>query len=257
MLTSSTRTFVIRVLVPVALLTLAGYSARWSGLFRPAVLPYPHEILTAGFATLADGESVAAILVTLRRLAVVFVIASALGGGVALLAHQVRVLADIVALPVDLVRSVPIVALFPLFITLWGFSETTFLAVPVVLTSIIMYIHLMSGLRSVHPVQRRHMARWRASRLQTVRHLLLPSVAPHLFTAMRVCVSLQLILLLVAEMFLGARDGLGTLIYDYQTVLRYAEMYFFIAVAGLLGWGLNRCLEWTEHRLVYWRRGAT
>lgn len=253
MSTSWARRVLVRVLVPVVLLAGAAYCARWAGFFRPAVFPYPHDVVSQGLMVVSNPQSLTAIGVTLRRLAVVFLIALAIGGGMAILFYQVRVLAEIFALPVDIIRSIPVVTLFPLFIALWGFSETTFLAVPVVLTSVIIYIYLSSGLRTVSPVRRRLMQRWGASRGEMIVHLLVPTVAPHLFTALRVCVSLQLILVLVAEMFLGAQQGLGTLIYDYQTVLRYEEMYFFIAVAGLLGWIVNWALETAEAKIVYWK----
>jgi len=252
MRTSWPRRTLVGVLVPAALLLGSAYVARWSGIFRPAVLPYPHQIVSVGLSVLSGADVTAALAATFRRLGVVFIVSLSIGAVMAFLSHQVAVLAEVFALPVDLVRSIPVVTLFPLFITLWGFSETTFLAVPVLLTSVIIYIHLRAGLRGVGEVQRRLMVRWRATRLQMVAHLLLPSIAPHLFTALRVCVSLQLILLLVAEMFLGARQGLGTLIHNYQTVLKYEEMYFFIGVAGLLGWTLNRFLEAVERRAVFW-----
>lgn len=249
-----TRYLFVKILLPVIMLMFAAYLARWLHIFRAVVFPYPHEVFVAGMECLAKPSSLSAIIVTLRRLIVVFFISFGIGMTMTFLFHQFRLLGEIFSLPIDIIRSVPVVTLFPLFITLWGFSETTFMAVPVILTSVIMYIHLAAGLNEVVNIRQMLMKRWNASRLQMVMHLLLPSIAPHLFTGLRICISLQLILLLVAEMFLGAKDGIGTLIYDYQTVLEYDKMYFFILLSGILGWVINVILEYLQKRIIYWKQ---
>ena len=252
MLISSAKYVLIRIAAPLALLVLLAYAVRWFGLIRPAVFPYPHEVLSAGWESLGSAKTYGAILVTLKRLFYVFLLSFGIGAFMSFLFHQFRILEEIFALPVDVIRSIPIVTLFPLFITIWGFTEMTFLAVPITLTSVIMYIHLSAGLKAVDPLRVSLMRRWGASRIQQIVHLHLPTVAPYLFTSLRICVSLQLILLLVAEMFLGARDGLGTVIYNNQAVLKYKEMYFFILLAGLIGWGINRFLEYLQRKVVFW-----
>lgn len=252
MLTSWTKHLIIRIVAPTALIVLLAYSVRWLGLIRPAILPYPHEVLAAGMESLAAAVTYEAVWTTLRRLFYVFLLSLGIGIFMSFLFNQFRVLEEIFALPVDMIRSIPVVTLFPLFITIWGFTEMTFLAVPVTLTSVIMHVHLSAGLKAIDPLRVNLMRRWGASRLQQILHLHLPTVAPYFFTSLRICVSLQLILLLVAEMFLGARDGLGTLIYNSQAVLKYKEMYFFIILAGLLGWGLNRFLEYLQRKVIFW-----
>jgi len=257
MLISWGKYLLIRIVAPVAILVLAAYSIRWFGLIRPAVFPFPHEVLLAGWEAMGSPKTYEAVGVTLRRLVYVFLISLGIGAFMSFLFHQFRILEEIFALPVDVIRSIPVVTLFPLFITIWGFTEMTFLAVPITLTSVIMYIHLSAGLKAVDPLRVNLMRRWGASRLDQILHLHLPTVAPYLFTSLRICVSLQLILLLVAEMFLGARDGLGTLIYDSQTVLRYKPMYFFIILAGVIGWAINRFLEYLQRKIVFWEESHT
>lgn len=247
-----TRYILVKILLPIAILTFAAYMARWTHIFRAAVFPYPHEIIAAGIECLTIASNTSAIIITLKRLLIVFLVSSGIGMAMAFFFHQFSILEEIFALPVDVIRSIPVVTLFPLFITLWGFTETTFMAVPVILTSVIMYIHLSAGLKEVVEIRLMLMRRWDASRLQMIRHLLLPSIAPNLFTGLRICISLQLILLLVAEMFLGAKNGIGTLIYDYQTVLQYDKMYFFIFLSGILGWAINIILEYLQKRIIYW-----
>ena len=244
----------IKIVLPIAIITLLAYLVCWTGVFRLAVFPYPHDIFFDGIKTFkSDSDPLLAILTTLRRLFISFFISFFVGLFMALLFNSLKILEDIFALPIDVIRSIPVITLFPLFITLFGFTEASYLAVPIVSTSVIMYIYIAFGLQSISSVKHNLMRKWGSNKFQQIRHLYLPTIAPHLFTSIKICISLQLILVLVAEMFLGADDGLGTLIYDYQEILEYEEMYFFIILSGILGWLINRFFEYSEHKIIFWK----
>lgn len=245
--------FWIKILLPTAIFVIVAYTMRWLEILRPAVFPFPHEILSKGVIAMQNQSSVIAIAVTLRRLCIAFFVSLALGGIMTFLFNQFKILAEIFALPIDIIRSIPIITLFPLFISLWGFSETTFLAVPVVLTTVILYVYLSAGLDNIAGLKQMLMKNWKASKKQMVFHLYLPSIAPQIFIALRISISLQLILLLVGEMFLGAKNGIGTLIYEYQSILKYEEMYFFIIIAGIFGYIINYGLKFIQKKVIYWQ----
>jgi ABC-type nitrate/sulfonate/bicarbonate transport system permease component len=250
--TSWSKKILIEVVVPVAVLVAASYLLILTDVLKVRVFPYPHDVLLSGWQTLSASKVHQAIGMTLWRLGISFLIALAIGSSLALLAHHSEHLAQMLALPVDVIRSIPVVTLFPMFIALWGFTEATYLAVPVILSTVILYVHLTAGLRGISATRQVLMRRWGANRLQIAWHLLLPSIAPHFFTALRVSISLTLILVLVAEMSFGATRGIGTLIDDYSETLKYKEMYFYILLAGILGWTLNKTLEWLHARIVFW-----
>ncbi len=252
MSTSLIKKALIEIVIPSTILVAMAYILVLTGVLKVRVFPYPHDVLVSGWLSLFSGKVHQAILTTLWRLIVSFLIALAVGLILALSAHNSRTIAQMVALPVDVLRSIPVVTLFPMFIALWGFSETTYLAVPVILSTVILYVHLMSGLQDISATRQLLMRRWGSTRLQIAWHLLLPSVAPHFFTALRISISLTLILVLVAEMSFGAEKGIGTLIHDYAETLKYKEMYFYILLAGVLGWTLNKMLEWLQAKIVFW-----
>ncbi|MNX54064.1 hypothetical protein D3C86_847760 [compost metagenome] len=65
-------------------------------------------------------------------------------------------------------------------------------------------------------------------------------------------VSMALVIVIVAEMFIGSDSGLGNRIINAQQVLNVREMYASILAAGALGYVLNILFLVLEKRVVHW-----
>ena len=81
--------------------------------------------------------------------------------------------------------------------------------------------------------------------------LLMESLA-QTFVGLRSAVSMALVIVIVAEMFIGSETGLGHRIIDAQQVFNVKEMYCSILVTGALGYGLNLLFLLAEKRLIHW-----
>ena len=60
------------------------------------------------------------------------------------------------------------------------------------------------------------------------------------------------VVIIVAEMFIGATDGLGHRIIDAQISYQLEDMYGSILVTGVMGYGLNAAFLLIEKNLVHW-----
>jgi ABC-type nitrate/sulfonate/bicarbonate transport system permease component len=76
--------------------------------------------------------------------------------------------------------------------------------------------------------------------------------APQTFIGLRNRVSLALVIIVVAEMFIGSTDGLGHRVFESQQLFNMADMYAAIFAAGALGYGLNLLFLLVERRFVHW-----
>lgn len=63
--------------------------------------------------------------------------------------------------------------------------------------------------------------------------------------------SLALIIVVVAEMFIGSTDGLGQRVFEAQQLFDMPNMYAAIFAAGALGYGLNLLFLAIERRFVH------
>ncbi|MFZ4756883.1 MAG: ABC transporter permease, partial [Burkholderiaceae bacterium] len=72
------------------------------------------------------------------------------------------------------------------------------------------------------------------------------------FVGLRSGISIALVIVVVAEMFIGSENGLGHRIINAQQVLNVKDMYASILAAGVLGYLLNVGFLVLDKRVVHW-----
>lgn len=86
-----------------------------------------------------------------------------------------------------------------------------------------------------------------ATPLETLRGVVLPAIAGHLFTGLRLALGLAWIVLVPAEM-LGVASGLGYYILDTRDRLAYPELMAVILLIGLIGYLLDAAIRLARRR---------
>jgi sulfonate transport system permease protein len=94
-----------------------------SGLLSPRVLAAPATILTAAWGLLLSGELITNMIVSLERVAAGLAFGVAAGAALALVSGLSRLGEDIVDAPMQMLRTLPFLALVPLFILWFGIGE--------------------------------------------------------------------------------------------------------------------------------------
>jgi NitT/TauT family transport system permease protein len=151
------------------------------------------------------------------------------------------------------VRTLPIVAIAPVFVLMMGNGYAPKIAIAALITFFPTLVNMVEGLQAADPQALELMHVLSASRTETFRYVRWPSSLPYLFSAMRIASTSSVLGALVAE-WIGTNKGLGYLIvlttYDFRTALLYAAMVVTSLVA-LAFFFLVSLLEWT---LVRWER---
>jgi NitT/TauT family transport system permease protein len=91
-----------------------------------------------------------------------------------------------------------------------------------------------------------------ASRGRIFRDVMFFESLPQTCVGLRLGVSYALVVIIVAEMFIGSANGMGRRIIDAQQIFDLRQMYASIIATGCLGYGLNVVFLWLERRFVYW-----
>jgi NitT/TauT family transport system permease protein len=91
-----------------------------------------------------------------------------------------------------------------------------------------------------------------ASRIRVLWDVMLLESLPQTFVGLRNGVSLALVIVVVAEMFIGSTDGLGQRVFEAQQLFDMPDMYAAIFAAGALGYGFNLLFLTIERRFVHW-----
>ena len=131
---------------------------------------------------------------------------------------------------------VPIVALTPIFNTMFGASVQTGRVLIAALAAFVpVFINMLRGLRQSQPVQRDLFSAYAARGGQTFTKLTFPSALPHLLTGVRIASSLAVIAAVVAEYFGGPADGVGTAIATYAKSGRIPLAWAYVGAAIAIG----------------------
>jgi NitT/TauT family transport system permease protein len=153
---------------------------------------------------------------------------------------------------IDFFRSTPASAMFPLFLVLFGVGEATKVAVAAFGAGLVILFNVAYGVMQARKLRQLAARVMGASRLRILLDVTLWESLPQTFVGMRSGVSLALVIVIVAEMFIGSTDGLGQRVINAQMIFDMPQMYATIFAAGALGYGLNLLFLVLDRRLIHW-----
>jgi sulfonate transport system permease protein len=236
---------------PVALFVVWDIVVR-AGLIKAILLPPPLATLQTMVVGLAGGPLLADFLVTVWRTVEAFVIAAAVGMPLGILLGSNEKAYRSVEFLIDFFRSTPSSALIPLFLLIFGVSDINKVAIAAFGAFLIVVFNSAYGVMNARK-QRVMAARvMGATRWQIFKDVLIWESLQPSFVGLRSAVSMALVIVIVAEMFIGSDTGLGHRIIDAQQVLNVKSMYAAILAAGALGYLLNLLFLVLEKRLIHW-----
>jgi ABC-type nitrate/sulfonate/bicarbonate transport system permease component len=221
-------------------------------LISPILLPTPASTLQTLAAGFASGSLLADFLHTVWRTLQAFLIAAAVGMPLGVLLGSNERAYRSVEFLIDFFRSTPSSALIPLFLMIFGVSDINKVAIAAFGALLIVLFNSAYGVINARK-QRVMAARvMGASRWQVFRDVLVWESLQPSFVGLRSAVSMALVIVIVAEMFIGSENGLGHRIINSQQVMNVRDMYASILSAGALGYALNVLFLVIEKRIVHW-----
>ena len=153
---------------------------------------------------------------------------------------------------IDFFRSTPATAMFPLFLLLFGLGDFSKIAVAAFAAALVIIFNVAYGVMNARKTRMLAAKSLGASRLRVFIDVVFWETLPQTFVGLRTGVSIALVVIIVAEMFIGATDGLGHRIIDAQISYQLTDMYGSILVTGVMGYGLNILFLLVEKKLVHW-----
>jgi len=236
----------------VAIVLVGGWQGLVTGLELPHYLvPSPAlmvETLVANF-----GQLMLALWVTVKVTVLAFVLATVVGVAISFLFVQSRTIETAFFPYAILLQVTPIVAVAPLII-IWVRNPTGAMVVCAALVALFPIIsNTTLGLRSVDPDLQSYFRMNRASRLQTLWRLRIPSALPYFFGGLRISSGLSLIGAVVAEFVAGTGGtgaGLAYQILQAGFQLDIPRMFAALLLISLTGVALFVLMAWWSKRVL-------
>jgi ABC-type nitrate/sulfonate/bicarbonate transport system permease component len=227
----------------------AARSGLWSKLLFPSLVSIAYEF--AMF--LAAPERLHEAWVSLYRALGGFALAAVVGIFLGVLMGRSKLVAGLLDPFFSGTYAVPKLALFPIFIFVFGIGSLS--KVALVFLECLYPIVIMSyhGARSVNRVLLWSAQNMGASRGATLRRVVIPASAPFIFAGFRVAVPVAMIVVVITEMVSSA-DGLGYLVIYSLSSLRTDRMLAVVVAIAILGYLLDKALVVARDRLIYWEK---
>ncbi len=153
---------------------------------------------------------------------------------------------------IDFFRSLPAPALFPLFLLFFGIGDGAKIAAAFFVAFWIILINTIYGVWNSSRLRVQVGKVFKATRMQIFREITIHDALPQIFVGLRVALSLALILVVVTEMFIGTKTGIGLEIFNSYASYRTPELYTYILIVGFLGYALSKGFLCLERRVIHW-----
>ena len=233
-------------------LILLWYIAVWNRIVDPVLLPSPTDAAAALWKGMAGGKLGTDFLSTVHRTVASIAIAAVIAIPLGIFLGSSEKLYRSVEFVVDFFRSTPASAMFPLFLVLFGVGDKAKISVAAFGAMLVILFNVAYGVMNARKTRLLAAKVMGASRLRVLSDVMLLESLPQTFVGLRNGVSLALVIIVVAEMFIGSQDGLGHRVFEAQQLFNMPDMYAAIFAAGALGYGLNLMFLLIERRFVHW-----
>ncbi len=236
---------------PVVLIIVwsLAHSAHW---VTPRLLPGPLETFNAFLQSLADGSLWGDFIQTVLRTVYSFLIASIISIPLGITIGSNMLVYRSVEFIIDFFRSTPATALFPLFLLIFGIGEDAKIAIAAFSACLVILFNVAYGVMNARQTRILAAKVMGASQWRILRDVLLYESLPQTFIGLRLGVSYALVVIIVAEMFIGSSTGMGHRIIDAEQVYNLAEMYSSIIVTGCIGYLINFIFLIFERHFIKW-----
>jgi ABC-type nitrate/sulfonate/bicarbonate transport system permease component len=225
----------------------------WQNWVSPIYMPGPDRAWTALVEGFTTGDLRAQTLATVQRMLLGWVLASIVGVGLGAIIGSSRRARDYVAPMLEFIRPLPASAIIPVGIVFFGLTKSMVVGVVAFGSIWPMLLATIHGFASIEPRLVEVSSVLRLSRAQVVWKLALPNALPDILAAMRLGLTVALILSVVGEI-LAFQGGLGSYILEASRAYHSADLFAGVVVLGIIGLVSNISLSLAEARLLRWRR---
>lgn len=237
-------------LLPVVLVALWQYFSA-IGRLPAGILPAPSDVLRAAWVLAERGELQRDVLVSLRRVAIGFTTGAATGLVLGFLVGLSSLAHGLLDRSLQMVRTIPHLALVPLMILWFGIGEEPRVLLVAMGSLFPVYINTMSGIRSVDPKLIELGRSYGLGPFGLIAGVVLPGALPPILTGIRYALGVAWLTLVVGET-IASRDGIGYMVQNARELLRTDVILLAIVLYAIAGWLADSLTRAIERRLLRW-----
>ena len=193
------------------------------------------------------------ILVSVERIMIGFVLATALGICLGILMGRSRIIRNMVIPYIEILRPIPAVAWIPLSILMWPTEESSIIYITFLGALFPIVLNTIQGVEQTPEVLVRAAQSLGASQLHIFWHVVIPGALPSIATGLAVGMGVSWFSLLAGEVISG-QYGIGYFTWNAYSLINYPDIVVGMLVIGALGTMSTLLLRYITQPLLAWQR---
>lgn len=237
---------------PVALLAIWIVGSK-AGFISPTILTAPWDVVTAFRDQWVNHDLFGNIVSSLERAGLGLAFGVVGGTVLAVASGLSRAGESLIDGPIQIKRSIPTLALIPLFVAWFGIGQEMKIVTIALISMIPIYVNTHNGLRGIDSRYAELAETLGIGRGEFVRHVVLPGALPGFLLGMRFAVTSALLGLVVVEQY-NATSGIGHMMTLAEEYGETDILVVGLVIYGVFGFAADTAVRLTERRVLAWRR---
>ncbi len=247
------------VSVRVPIISVAAFLLLWQFGARhmnPILMPTPTLVGSAFRDLISRGVLQKAFFISLQDMSYGYFIAIAVGSVLGVLTGRFRTFEKVVSPYISFFMATPTIALVPLVIVWFGFSQSSRVFLVAIHAVWPVAINTAMGIRVLSRLLRDVGWAYRLTESQFVRWVALPSAVPYILAGLRVALGRAVVGMIVAEMTMEL-TGLGGLVMVYGNAFKTAHLIAGVITSAVFAVFVSAMMDVVRDRFFPWIKGTS
>ncbi len=241
----------ISITSPILILVIWEVFSRLS-VVDSRFLPPPTRVFVALISTIADGVLFIHMKATLFRVLVGFFCGAVPAVIIGIIMGLVGSVRAFMRPLIIISYPVPKIALFPVVMLFFGLGDVSNILIVSVGVFFPVLYNTLGGVTAIPRIYWDVATNFSAKGVKLFLTVALPGALPSIFTGLKLGIGMSLITTVVTE-YVGAREGLGFMIWFSWQVFSVGEMFVGIGVISVIGFVLTALVEKLERIVIPWK----
>lgn len=237
-------------LLPIVIVVLWQILGQYK-IITTTLLPTPIEVIQVGIRLFKADELQGHVLISTERALIGFLIGGIVGFVFGLCNGVILFSERLIDTTIQMVRTIPHLALIPLVILWFGIDESAKVFLVAIGVMFPIYINTFNGIKNVDPKLIEMGSVYGLSRWKLFTNIILPGALPSILVGIRYALGVMWISLIVAET-IGANSGIGFMATNAREFMQMDIVVLTIVLYALLGKLSDFIAKLFEKRLLKW-----
>ncbi|GKU84372.1 ABC transporter permease [Niallia sp. NCCP-28] len=243
--------FIKGFILPLIIIAIWELAGKYE-LISATLLPRPSAIFTTFIELAASGELTGHLEISLWRALGGFALGGGLGLLIGLLVGFNQNMEQTIDPTLQMLRTIPTLAVIPLFILWFGFGEASKILLIAKGAFFPLYVNTFLGIRGVDSKLFAVAKVLQFSKWKQITLLILPAALPNILLGLRLSMGTAWLALVAAEL-MGSSEGVGYMIMDARQFSQTTVVFVGIIIFAVFGKLSDSLVKLFERKLLRWQ----